>query len=469
MKRSFKFITLLLLVCMIFTAMACNTGTTPNVSSPADSSSIVENSSTGNSSVITPPVDEEIDYAGMVELVMDSSNTSAYTTVQSVKSYIDGDTTHFYVDKSIATNGILKARYLAVNTPESTGKIEPWGKAAAQFTKGKLLEATSIVIEADGSEWELDSTGDRHLVWVWYKPAGENSYRNLNIELLQNGLAIASNSAQNKYGEICMSAIAQAKKLNKRVHSKDKDPQFPYDAAVALTLKELRLNVAEYDNCNVAFEGVVVENHSQTIYVETYDAETDMYYGMQVYLGFNPAYGLPEIVRLGNLVRIVGTVTYYETGDTYQVSGLTYNAFKPNDPANTTLIEEGVGVEYHLTEADTFANGKVTIKSEDGQTSSTHDYSYLSLYTAIEMHGLYVSRIYTTNNGGDSDGAMTLTCKVGDTTIYVRTAVLRNADNSLVVASDLLYKTIDVKGIVNVFDGDSQINVVRLSDITIQG
>ena len=465
MKRSFKFITLLLLVCMIFTALACNTGTTPSVSSPADSSVIVENSSTENSSSTNPPAVEEVDYAGMVELVLNSSNTSVYTTVQSVKSYIDGDTTHFYVDKSVIENGILKARYLAVNTPESTGKIEPWGKAASQFTKSKLLDATSIVIEADGAKWEADSTGDRYLVWVWYKPAGENSYRNLNIELLQNGLAIASNSAQNKYGEICMSAIAQAKALNKPVHSKDKDPQFPYGEATELTLKELRLHVEEYDNCNVAFEGIITKDHSQTIYVESYDEETDMYYGMQVYYGFNPAAGLPEIISVGNKVRIVGTVTYYETGDTYQVSGLTYNLRKPDLPSNTTLISSGHEGSFRLTDPQTFANGTVQIVGEDSVT--THKYADLALYSSISMNNLYVSRIYTTNNGGDSDGAMTLTCTVNGVTISVRTAVLRYADGTLVVESDLQGKTIDVRGIVNVFDGKTQINVVSINDIVI--
>ena len=64
------------------------------------------------SDVTETPAVEEVDYAGMVELVLDSSNTSVYTTVQSVKSYIDGDTTHFNVPKDVSADGILKARYI---------------------------------------------------------------------------------------------------------------------------------------------------------------------------------------------------------------------------------------------------------------------------------------------------------------------------------------------------------------------
>ena len=90
---------------------------------------------------------------------------------------------------------MLKARYLAVNTPESTGKIEEWGKAASRFTREKLENAEEIWIESDDTAWNLDSTGARFLVWVWYRPQGEQDFRNLNIELLQEGLAIANSSA----------------------------------------------------------------------------------------------------------------------------------------------------------------------------------------------------------------------------------------------------------------------------------
>ena len=39
--------------------------------------------------------------------------------------------------------------------------------------------------------WDPDSTGDRYLCWVWYRTSEDAEYRNLNIEILQNGLAIA--------------------------------------------------------------------------------------------------------------------------------------------------------------------------------------------------------------------------------------------------------------------------------------
>ena len=116
-----------------------------------------------------------VDYLEQVKFDPNSSTAKIEVTV---KMHIDGDTTHFHVPESFDPNGYIKARYLAVNTPESTGKIEEWGKKAASFTKEKLMSATSIIIESDDSKWNADSTGDRYLVWVWYKTAESEDYRN---------------------------------------------------------------------------------------------------------------------------------------------------------------------------------------------------------------------------------------------------------------------------------------------------
>ena len=205
---------------------------------------------------------ELVDYASQVKLDMSSESLKAEATV---KQYVDGDTTHFYVDNDVVSGGVLKARYLAINTPESTGKIEVWGKKASNFTKEKLKSATSIIIESDDNKWNVDSTGDRYLVWVWYKTADSEDYRNLNIEILQEGLAIASNSRQNRYGEICMSAIAQATENELHVYSSEKDPDFFYDNAIEVSLSELRANIATYEGTKVAFTGVVTKTYNNGV------------------------------------------------------------------------------------------------------------------------------------------------------------------------------------------------------------
>ena len=119
------------------------------------------------------PARAETDFAASVRLDYTSGTKKQAVTV---KTFVDGDTTHFSVPESVDPSGVLKARYLACNTPESTGKIEEWGKAAARFTREKLENAEEIVIESDGGAWNADSTGTRCLVWVWYRPAGEQQF-----------------------------------------------------------------------------------------------------------------------------------------------------------------------------------------------------------------------------------------------------------------------------------------------------
>ena len=177
-----------------------------------------------------------IDYVSQTKLVMESNTKKQEVTV---KSYIDGDTTHFNVPSELSADGILKARYMGVNTPESTGKIEEWGKKASTFTKEKLMGASSIIVESDNENWNVDSTGGRHLVWVWYKPEGAEDYRLLNLELIQNGLSIACGTTADRYGDTMSKAFQQAKTLGLHVFSKEDDPDFFYGDAYEVDLKGL--------------------------------------------------------------------------------------------------------------------------------------------------------------------------------------------------------------------------------------
>lgn len=437
----------LVLLCLVLSLLAaCNPG------------------GTGDGTTAGTDVDVK-DYASAVKLDMSSTTAKQKVTV---KAYIDGDTTHFNVPGSIVESGVLKARYLAINTPESTGKIEEYGKKASNFTREKLSSASSIYIESDDGNWNVDSTGGRYLVWVWYRENESEEYRNLNIEILQNGLAIASSSANNRYGDTCMAAIAQAKALKLNIQSGQKDPDFYYGEAVELTLKELRCNISEYNGIKVAFEGVITKNSNNSIYIESYDSETDMYYGIPVYYGYGLTGEGLDILSVGNLSRIVGTVQYYEAGGTYQVSGLTYRVMKPDDPNNIKKISDGHEPAYVATEPSVFAGGKVKVESADG-TSREFGYAELAMGTSISMDNLSVVSIYTTQKEDSSSyGAMTLTCRAADgTSVSVRTAVLYDENRNMITASAYEGKTINVKGIVDSYDGSYQIKVFVANDITI--
>lgn len=415
-----------------------------------------------------PQQAEFVDYVSQLKLNMNSSSLKQEVTVF---NYIDGDTTHFNVPSSIDPDGILKARYLCVNTPESTGKIEEWGKKASSFTKEKLKNAKSIIVESNDETWNADSTGDRYLVWVWYKPADGEEYRCLNLELIQNGLSISCGTVAERYGDVASDAFQQAKRQKLHVFSGKDDPDFFYGDAYEVDLKHLRTNIALYQNCKVAFEGIVTRNNNNSVYVESYDAETDMYYGISVYYGFETGAILNNLA-IGNRVRVVGSVQYYEAGGTWQISDVSYREFKPDDPGNTKPLDS----EFHaagnkLTDPTVFTSGTVDVETypalDSEETEVTNfKYANLAMNTSISMKNLYVRDIYTTPSG-NSQGAMTLTCSVDGVTITVRTIVLRDENGQLMTESDYLGKTIDVTGIVDYFSGEYQIKVFTPGEIIV--
>lgn len=406
---------------------------------------------------------EHVDYTSLLSFQMDSNTAKQKVTV---KSFIDGDTTHFIVPETISADGVLKARYLAINTPESTGKIEEWGKKASEFTKNKLKNATEIWIESDNSSWNLDSTGARYLVWVWYRE-GDGEFKNLNLEILQNGLAIPSSSANNRYGSYCQNAISQARSEKLNVWSGEKDPDFFYGDAIEIALKELRANVEEYNGKKVAFEGVVTRNYNNSIYIEDKDEESGMSYGISVYYGYSLTGAGLEIIGIGNRVRIVGTVQYYEGGDSYQVSGIKYRQMMPTDPDNIRLISSGHSGSYTLVTVDEINNGNVTfIVGDDTVTLKS---SIALLDTTVEVKNLKVDSIYTTvNEDSSSNGAMTLYCSNEDGNIQLRTIKLKDNNGVVLTEKDYLGKTISVKGILEQYEGSIQIRVFNSEDITIE-
>ena len=438
MKKMIRILSFILIVCMIGAVFtACD--------QPAENN--------------TPAEPTHIDYVDQLKLDL-TSGRKTYEVKWGDRSHIDGDTTHFDVPRDFDSAGIVKARYLAIDTPESTGQIEEWGKAASAFTKEKLSTAHSIIIESETDSWNFDANG-RYLVWVWYKPSAEADYRCLNIELLQNGLGGGSSSSNSIYGEIAVAAIAQASKEKLYMFSGEKDPDFPYGEAKSITLKELRINAASYEGQKIAVEGIITYNSDWEAYIEAYDAETDMYYAMQVFYGYDSK--LIPVLAQGSQVRIVGVLTNFY--GTWQISSLKYNAMRPEDPANTSQISKGNPIAFKETTPAEFAGNKTILVNDE---EKTFKYADLAVSTSISMKNLKVESVYTTTNPAASDtGAMTLTCSFNGVTVAVRTAVLKDANGNLITAATFQGKTIDIQGIVDCYEGSYQIRVFSMNDIVI--
>ena len=155
MKKSLKLLSILLVICLALAFVAaCDKQGEPCTSHvDANSDGICDKC---GAKVDTDVPSEPVDYVSQLKLDMNSSTKKQEVTV---KNYVDGDTTHFNVPKSVSETGVLKARYLAINTPESTGKIEDYGHTASRFTKAKLKSAVSIIVESDDNKWNIAEAG----------------------------------------------------------------------------------------------------------------------------------------------------------------------------------------------------------------------------------------------------------------------------------------------------------------------
>ena len=234
-----------------------------------------------------------------------------------------------------------------------------------------------------------------------------------------------------------------------------------------MSVKELRINIENYKDTRVAFDGVVTQYDNRGVYVQEYDEDTKAYYGIYVYYGFFLSQEGEKLLQVGNRIRIVGLVMYWETGDMWQVTDLKYDQFDPNNPDCIKLLDaEKQEVVYPTIDVKTW-QGKVMIPVNGEQDVKEFTYAELAVDTVIKMKNLYVQSAYTTQNDGDNDGALTLTCSVEGQTIIVRTKILYNGDGSIVTENQLKGKTIDVKGVVEKYMGSCQIKVFLIEDITI--
>ena len=204
---------------------------------------------------------------------------------------IDGDTAHFKPLVTKTSSNIVKARFYGVDTPESTGRVQPYGKAASNFTKTHLKNAAengTIVLAGVSSEYAVPSTdgNGRHLVCIWINETQKNapldSLVNLNLWLVQEGFSgISSLEDMPEYEPIFLKALAQAKKLKLNMHSGLPDPLYNYgdynDAYIPDIVKEVHKKIKDptyvnpYDGEKVRIEGTVVGYSGGTLFLQKYD------------------------------------------------------------------------------------------------------------------------------------------------------------------------------------------------------
>ncbi len=322
----------------------------------------------------------------------------------SLGSCTDGDTANFISDgKSIAV------RFLNVDTPETNGKLDPWGKAAKDFTCDKLTNAKTIVLE--GRTNMFDTYG-RYLAYVWYDG------RLLNLELVELAYSKADETSDERYGDLFEKAETKARKTKKRVHG-EKDPNYDYGRKT-VTLEELRTNIEQYLYKNIEFTGIVTRELGDDAFVEQ-DG-----YGVYIYTNRNKTTRLTT----GNVVTIKGTVSEFHGA--YQIIGVSRINIEVKEEGRTDLIVPRV------------VNISQLSKDIEGSLLRLNELEITSVSSSSGGKNIYVKDIY----GG--------------------TALIRIDDSVLSEFNGINFvvgETIDVIAPLSEFEGELQLMLCSKDDV----
>ncbi|TDT46004.1 nuclease-like protein [Fonticella tunisiensis] len=147
------------------------------------------------------------------------SNASQPAEIQSpilltkgtVTRVVDGDTAEININGKT-----YKVRFIGVNTPESTTRVEPYGKEASNYTKSKLTGKT-VYLEKDVSE--TDRYG-RLLRYIWLQPPTQINDKEIRSKMF-NAILVLDGQAQAatyppdvKYADYFRKYTAEAREKN---------------------------------------------------------------------------------------------------------------------------------------------------------------------------------------------------------------------------------------------------------------
>lgn len=237
----------------------------------------------------------------------------------------DGDTAVF---KSIS-NQTMRVRFMAINTPESTAKVEPWGVKASHWCKETLNSAVDFCLVNDTKAYNaFDSSGGRHMAFVWYKTTS-GDWRLYNLECVEQGYSTRQLFVDSdlKYLPAFKAADERMKGCKYRCYGAQ-DPTYDYEGTVTeCTIYEVH---HRYDELGITdassgkqlritalVVGLLGDNMVlRDVVHDLEQAEDDPYETIYAYAGFKSS--LASFVGVGDVVRFYCRATTYS--DNIQLS-----------------------------------------------------------------------------------------------------------------------------------------------------
>lgn len=427
------------------------------------------------------PTGAKIDYAAKVPLRREYKNKNFLTDgIEQVtlKTPIDGDTAHFYLQDK---NTVIKSRFFGIDTPESTGKIQPYGKGASNFTTEKLKEANkngTIVISSDSltdGVPQVDSTGSRYVCCVWINTSKKNATMDererLNLLLVQEGWSNVKNVANlgDEISKVFYDAEKQARNLKLNLFSDKPDPLFNYGAYEDVSLLEVKREIEaclkdpsrtnSFAGKNIRFTATVTSYANNTLYLTEYFSKEDggkydygEYAGLNFYTGRS---AIPtKFTKTGAYLQVCGVATDSETFG-FQASGGSFKySAKSEDDAKVIISAEDnndpTDIEHY---PHTFE--KTTSQIQNDRESQNFEY----LYSRVDVEDpVQVADAYK-----DDSGNWTLTVKnsLGNSlgfSVYLPFVYTNEAGSTYSSPDQFIGKTFNLKGIYSYHKSSSKIS-----------
>ena len=322
-----------------------------------------------------------VDYTQQAKLNLDYVGRDFYVDGVGqfeLKTAIDGDTAHFTPLVDSTGSGLMKARFYGIDTPESTGKVQEYGKPASNFTKSVLYEAqkngTIVVSSAQESYGHPnpDSTGSRYVSLVWVNLTKKNAPMNelilLNLFIVQEGYSLVKNvNSMPRYEPIFYKAEDQAKKYKLNLFSGEPDELFNYGDYEDVSLLEIKREVAatledpdhicEYDNAKIRIQGTVCGYSHHILYLEDYvlydnddPSQGGEYCGINIFVGMGAISS--KYTKLNTFIQVCGLAQYTENYG-FQVTDTqgrfpAGSATSENDAVVIYKPEQNVDTEHNL-------------------------------------------------------------------------------------------------------------------------
>lgn len=435
MKKS-PFILTLIAVSTLLSGCGPTAASSAEISSAPTSSAPVASSEAPASSSATPVSSSEtpvsssitkIDYFnnGSTKLALDYVGHDFYKDgigQVSLLTPIDGDTAHFTPLVTTTSDMTIKSRFWGIDTPESTGQIQEYGKPASNFTKAQLTEANkngTIVVSSPFTEYkapENDSTGTRYVSLVWVNLTTKNApYTDLhllNLYIVQEGFSWVKNVADMpQYSDTFYAAEAQAKALKLNLFSGEKDPYIDYGDYKDVSLLELKREIVAkiadpthvniYNGKKVRVTGTVAGFSGNILYLESYfDASTGSTVEGGEYAGVNIFVGMSAIssrfTKKNTYIQVSGVAEDDENFG-FQITSAVFPMYNSGDASEAEVL---IKAADNTEEYSLYTFNYRAANSVSGTDPVLAEGDLSALFCAVKIQG----NVYCYNGYDSSDG-----------------------------------------------------------------